>query len=160
EVLNCKVAGRSRAAHKWIAIEGQCCFRRGQDAGEILVLLVEHFLNFLFHDGMSARWFAGRKPPVMGVVFVVWIVEKFAKGLAECEARACEEAGKQTERRPLPIDRRGVAHMKNHPCRDGGCGILPERSCGLSSPVRTSMFAMFCASETSRSVNRRISASG
>src|SRR2546429_1444468 len=32
------------------------------------------------------------------------------------------------------------------------------RSCGLSSPVRTSMFAMFCASETSRSVKRRISA--
>ena len=94
EVLNCKVAGRSRAAHKWIAIEGQCCFRCGQDAGEILVLLVEHFLNFLFHDGMSARWFAGRKPPVMGVVSVVWIVEKFAKGLTECEARACEEAGK------------------------------------------------------------------
>ena len=88
EVLNRKVARGSSAADKRITVKRQCGLRCGQDAGEILVLLVEHFLDFLFYDGMRSCQFACGKPPVVGVVFVVWIVEKLGEGFTEGEARA------------------------------------------------------------------------
>ena len=75
KILNRKVARGSSAANKRITVKRQCGLRRGQHAGEILVLLVEHFLDFLFYDGMRSSQFACGKPPVVGVVFVVRIVE-------------------------------------------------------------------------------------
>ena len=125
EVLNRKVARGSGAANKRIAVERQCRFRCGQDAGEILVLLVEHFLDFLFHDGMRARRFARGKPPVMCVVFVVRVGEKLGESFAEGEAGSRKDAGEQAERSLPTFESGGIAHMQDHPRRDGRGGVLP-----------------------------------
>ena len=115
EVLNRKVARGSGTANKRIAVKRQCRFRCGQDAGEILVLLVEHFLNFLFHDGMRARRFARGKPPVVCVVLVVCVGEKLGESFAEVEAGSRKDAGEQAEGCLPTFECGGVAHMQDHP---------------------------------------------
>ena len=98
EVLNGKVARGRGAADQWIAVKRQCRLRRGQDSGEILVLLVQHFLDFLSHDGMRACRFARGQSPVVDAVFVVRKIEQFSQGFPKIKTRPREDAGELAER--------------------------------------------------------------
>ena len=80
-------------------------------------------------DEAKLEEFVGRAVGEMGAAMnaalVVWVVEKFGEGFAEGEAGSRKNTSEQAEGSLPPFESRGIAHMQDHPRRDGRGRVLP-----------------------------------
>src|SRR4029077_1886701 len=86
EVIDREIARRSVFRYEWIAVERERGFRSREDAAEVAVLLVEHFLHLLANDGMGECPIASRHAPIVSMSRIVLEVQQFIERLAKAGA--------------------------------------------------------------------------
>ena len=125
EVIDCEITRRSVFRYEWIAVQCERGFRGRQDSAEVTVLFVEHLLHLLANHGMSECPIAGRHAPIVSMSWIVLEVQKLIERLAKTGTWPCEPVGQIGKTRNAAFERRFIADVQDHSCRDGGRGILP-----------------------------------
>jgi hypothetical protein len=88
EVVDGEIARRGILRNERIAVERESGFRRGKNAAEVAILLLQHLLRLFPNDGMGERSVASRHAPVVYIPRIVLEVQQFLERLAEAGAGA------------------------------------------------------------------------